>query len=103
MSNFLSHGLSALMEACNYSKRMEDSNDSLIEAFESSIDDDIKDAVTGGNLDDTVEKDMDGEGVGDDDEIRKLVDKIPPADQDINEEISNLVESVIPSDLSEYL
>lgn len=103
MSNLINHGLSALMEACNYSKRMEDSNDSLIEAFESSIDDDIKDAVTGGNLDDTVEKDMDGEGVGDDDEIKKLVDKIPPADQDINEEISNLVESVIPSDLSEYL
>ena len=46
---------------------------------------------------------MDGEGVGDDSKMEELLSKIPPSDEDIDEEISNLVESVIPSDLSEYV
>lgn len=103
MSSLLTHGLSALMEATSYSRTAEVENDSLMELFEGSIDDDIIDAVTGGNLEDTVEKDIDGEGVGDDEEIAKLISKIPPADEDIDEEISALSESVIPSDELEVM
>lgn len=103
MSSLLTHGLSALMEACKMSESADVENDTLVEAFEAAIDDDIKAAVAGKSLDDSVESDMDGEGVGDDSKMEELLSKIPPSDEDIDEEISNLVESVIPSDLSEYV
>lgn len=102
MSKLMTHGLSALMEACKLSERAEEEDNSLIEAFEAAIDDDIKNAVTNNMLDDSVESDMDGEGVGDDKEMEDLLAKIPPSDRGIDKEISDLVESVIPSDLADY-
>jgi hypothetical protein len=103
MSKILTHGLSALMEACKLSEEAEMENEALFVAFEEAIDDDIIDAVTGRNMDDTVENDMDGEGVGDDEEMEKLLSKIPPADKDVDEQIDDLVESVIPIDLGRYV
>ena len=102
MSRLMTHGLSALMEACKLSEAAEKEDDSLIEAFEAAIDDDIKNAVTNNMLDDSVESDMDGEGVGDDSEMEELLSKIPPSDRGIDKEIKDLVESMMPGDLAAY-
>ena len=104
MSTLLSHGLSALMEACKQSEIAEDNSDKLFEAFESAIDEDIISAVTGSNVtDDSVEADMAGEGVNDD-KIEKLLEKIPPSDENVSDDINQLVEeSLIPSDELEYV
>jgi hypothetical protein len=102
MSRLMTHGLSALMEACKLSEAAEKEDDSLIEAFEAAIDDDIKNAVTNNMLDDSVESDMDGEGVGDDSEMEELLSKIPPSDRGIDKEIEDLVESMMPGDLAAY-
>ena len=67
MSGIMSHGLSALMEAVNHSKRANDESDQLTAMFEEAIDDDIIRAVTGKD-EDSVETDMDGEGIGEDDD-----------------------------------
>ena len=98
MSSLLTHGLSSLMEACNYSQRAEAENDSLVEAMEETIDDDIIRAVTGAN-EDSVEADMAGDGIGDEDEISRLVDQIPESDETMDEEIGSLTESMIPEEL----
>ena len=101
MSNFLNHGLSALMEAVNMSKRAEDSSDELLEAFESAIDEDIIGCLVdedGDATDDTVENDMNGDGIGSEDEkMEKLLSKIPPADEDIEDQLENLTESCLPT------
>ena len=105
MSKFLTHGLSALMEACNQSEAAEDSSEKMFEMFEEAIDEDIINAVTGsvGDADDdSVEADMAGEGVNDD-KMEKLLAKIPPSDADIEDEIENLTESMVPSDELEYI
>lgn len=96
MSNLLTHGLSALMEACNMSENSEIENDSLFEAFNNAIDDDIIDALDGN---DSVENDMNGNGVVNDKEISKLVDKIPPSDALVKEDIGSLTESLVPYDM----
>ena len=101
MSNYLNHGLSALMEAVNMSKRAENSSEELLEAFESAIDEDIIGFLTDEDSDateDTVENDMSGNGIGTDDEkMEKLLSKIPPADEDIEDQLDNLTESCIPT------
>ena len=102
MSDLLTHGLSALMEACKMSERSENADEEMMEAM-SEIDDDLISAMTDGELEDSVENDMAGEGVGDDAEMEKLLEKIPPSDEGINNDIEDLVESFIPSDLSEYV
>lgn len=105
MSKFLTHGLSALMEACNQSEAAENSSENLYEMFEAAIDEDIINAVTGsvGDADDdSVEADMAGEGVNDE-KMEKLLAKIPASDEDIEDEIENLTESLIPSDELEYI
>lgn len=101
MPNLITHGLSALMEACNMSADADTQNDTLMESFESSIDDDIIDALTDGKLEDSVENDMEGNGIGDDAEMEKLLAKIPPSDESIKEEIGALSESVLPCDMTE--
>ena len=101
MSNYLNHGLSALMEAVNMSKRAENSSEELLEAFESAIDEDIIGLMTdeeGDTTEDTVENDMSGNGIGTDDEkMEELLSKIPPADEDIEDQLDNLTESCIPT------
>lgn len=101
MSKLLTHGLSALMEAVNHSERSEKENDEMLEAFEQSIGAD--DAVVGCLMDDeedegedSVEDDMNGNGVGDDEEMEKLLAKIPPSDEAMEEQIEGLTESCLP-------
>lgn len=102
MGKIMTHGFSALMEACKLSESAEEENDALAEAFEAVIDDDIKDAVSDNIIDDTVENDMEGDGVGDDEEMEELLSKIPPSDRTIKKEIEDLAESLIPSDLASF-
>ncbi len=102
MSGIMSHGLSALMEAVNHSKRANDESNQLTAMFEEAIDDDIIRAVTGKD-EDSVETDMDGEGIGEDDEeMEALLSKIPPSD-DLDEEnldaLEEACESLIPEEL----
>lgn len=100
MSKLLTHGLSALMEAVNHSERSEKESDEMLEAFEQSIGAD--DAVVGclmdddGEEEDSVEDDMSGNGVGDDGEMEKLLAKIPPSDEAMEEQIEGLTESCLP-------
>lgn len=107
--SLLNHGLSALMEACRQSENAEVSNESLFESFDEKIDDDVKACLTGDDpdddvLDDSVESDMAGNGIGTDDEkMEKLLNKIPPSDEGIEEDIESLAESVIPSDELDYV
>lgn len=104
----LTHGLSALMEACNQSERAETETNELMENFEEVVDDDIKACLTDDededDFDDSVESDMAGNGLGDEEEkIAELVKQIPPSDDDIEEKIDALTESVIPSDELKYI
>lgn len=108
--SLLNHGLSALMEATKHTKSAEAANESLLEAFNNAIDDDIKACLTrededdGDMLDDSVESDMAGDGIGDEDEkMEKLLQNIPPSDEGIDDQIESLTESVIPSDELEYV
>lgn len=100
----LNHGLSALMEACKQSENAEAVDESLLEAYSNAVDDDIKACLTdddneGDTLDDSVEADMSGEGVGDEDEkMEKLLKHIPPSDEGVEDQIESLSESLIPSD-----
>lgn len=107
--SILNHGLSALMEACNQSERAENESNELLETYEELADDDIKACLTDDEdeddvLDDSVESDMAGNGIGEDEEkIAALVKQIPPSDEDIEEKIETLSESLIPSDELDYI
>lgn len=100
MSKLLTHGLSALIEAVNHSERSEKESDEMLEAYEQSIGAD--DAVVGCLMDDedegedSVEDDMSGNGVGDDEEMKRLLAKIPPSDEAMEEQIEGLTESCLP-------
>lgn len=97
MSKITSHGLSALMEAVKHSERSEKEGEELTEAFEQSIDDTVVGCLMGeDDEDDSVEDDMNGNGVGDDDEMEKLLAKIPPSDEAMEEQIEGLTESCLP-------
>lgn len=98
MSKLMSHGLSALMEAINHSERSEKESDELTEAFKQSIDDAVVGCLMGNDEDDedSVEGDMSGNGVGDDEEMEKLLEKIPPSDETMEEQIQGLTESCLP-------
>lgn len=99
MAGIVSHGLSTLMEAINHSQRSNDESDKLATLFEEAIDDDIIRYATGKD-DDSVESDMDGEGIGEDDnEMEELLSKIPPSDEmdeDNLEQIEECCESLLP-------
>ena len=108
--SLLNHGLSALMEATKLTKNAEEANESLLEAYDNAIDDDIKACLTGDDeddgdaFDDSVESDMTGDGIGDEDEkMEKLLQNIPPSDEGIEDQIESLTESLIPSDELEYV
>jgi hypothetical protein len=90
----VSHGLSTLMEAVNLGQRADDKSETLYSLFEGAIDEDIINAVTG--QEDTVDGDMDGEGVGDDEQMEELLSKIPPSDEMTEDEIENVTESFLP-------
>jgi uncharacterized protein with von Willebrand factor type A (vWA) domain len=92
MSSIMSHGLSALMEATKQTENAETENEKLTEAFESAIDDDIKDMLTGGAMDDEVENDIEGEGIGDEEEMEKLLASIPPSDANMEDDIEDITE-----------
>lgn len=100
--SLLTHGLSALMEACKQSENAEIASESLLESYQDSIDDDIKACMTGDDCDksdDSVESDMAGNGIGDDDKkMEELLKSIPPSDEGIEDQIQALTESLIPSD-----
>lgn len=104
MANFLTHGLSALMEAVSLSKNAEETSDNLMVAFEEAIDEDVIGCLTGdesGVGEDSVDSDMNGNGIGDEDsKMQELLDKIPPSDEDVEDKIAELTESCLP-DLSE--
>lgn len=101
MSKLMSHGLSALMEAVNHSERSEKEGEEMTEMLEQSIGAD--DAVVGCLMDDdddegddSVEGDMSGNGVGDEEQMEKLLAKIPPSDEAMEEQIEGLTESCLP-------
>lgn len=85
-------GLSALMEAVNHTSRKQEQSNALLEAYEGRIGDDIIAAVTGQD-DDSLESDMDGEGVGDDETMERLLDKIPTSDEMDEEQVEQITES----------
>ncbi len=99
MASLMSYGLSTLMEAINHSQRAEDSSDQLAATFEEAIDDDIIKYVTGDD-DDEVEDDMDGDGIGEEDEeMERLLAKIPPSDEmdeEILEDLEEACEAFLP-------
>jgi len=101
MVRIVSHGLSTLMEAINQSKRANDESDKLTAMFEEAIDDDVIKLATGKDVD-SVESDMDGDGIGEDDEeMEKLLSKIPPSDEmdeDNLEQLEEACEAYLPID-----
>ena len=86
------YGLSALMEATKFTSRKEAESNSLLEAYEDRIGDDVIAAVTG-QEDDSLKSDMDGEGVGDEEEMQRLLDKIPPSDKMDEDQVEQITES----------
>ncbi len=95
-SSRLTYGLTSLMEAIKHSEYEASSDARLETMLEEAIDEDIIDALEGG---DDVEDDIDGEGIGEDDaELEALIDKIPPSDK-LDEknlkEFANLTESFL--------
>lgn len=86
------YGLSALMEAAKFTSRKEAESSALLEAYEDRIGDDVIAAVTG-QEDDSLESDMDGEGVGDEEEMQRLLDKIPPSDKMDEDQVEQITES----------
>ena len=101
MAGLMTYGLSALMEAVNMSKRAEDTSNELLEMFESAIDEDIIGCLTDDETDatdDSVETDMGGDGIGlDDEKMEKLLSKIPPSDEGIEDQVEKLTESCLPT------
>lgn len=100
--SLLNHGLSALMEACKQSENAEVEENALFEAFDEAIDEDIRACLTG---EDTVEEDMEGDGLDDEDDekMEKLLKTIPPSDEGIEDQIEALTESMVPSDELKYV
>ena len=80
------------MEATRFSSRKEAESSALLEAYEDRIGDDVIAAVTG-QEDDSLESDMDGEGVGDEEEMERLLEKIPPSDKMDEEQVEQITES----------
>lgn len=96
-------GLSALMEAMNQSEIAMESSDALFEAFEDTIDDDIKIMVGGDGMaslpdeDEDMDADMVGLGIDDEDEdkYKKLIALIPEDGDDAEEAADELAESLM--------
>jgi hypothetical protein len=86
------------MEAVNLGQRAEDKSNELYDLMEGAIDDDIIAAVTGED-NDSVDNDMNGDGVGDEEEMEKLLEKIPPSDEMAEDEVENITESFVPDDI----
>lgn len=99
MDSYLTYGLSALMEAVNQSPKAEQAKDALFEAFSDRIDEDIIGCLHDEDADpdeDSIESSMGGNGVGDDKKMEELLEKIPPADEDIEDRLGELTESYLP-------
>ena len=78
MSSF---GLTALFEAMDSTKKVQQSNDALFEAFTDAIDDDVQTMV---------------------EKYEKLIALIPEDDEDIEDRIDEVVESVLPDDSDDW-
>jgi hypothetical protein len=97
------HGLSTLMESIHQTESYEKSNDKLMEMMEGVIDDGIMEAVTGEDIidpiDDSVNSDMDGNGIGSEEEeaLDRILDNIPPDDETIDDEMDDTMESILES------
>ena len=94
----MSFGLTALMEAVNKTEKCQAESDALLEATEDIIDDDVKAMVTGDDSYDDVDIDRMGLGTdeADEEKYKKLLDMIPEDDEDTEEDIDDLCESVLP-------
>lgn len=96
-------GFSALMESMHESVNQEAKSEEMFELFEASVPDDIKSEITDGEIsdvpEDSVEDDMDGNGIGSDEEktIAKLISKIPPDDEGLSDDIDSLVDEAMES------
>lgn len=84
-------GFNTLMEAMNKSAA-EQAFDPIFEAATELDDDDVKELFIGG---DSVEDDMDGNGISDADEARyeELLKKIPVDGEELEDDIEELTES----------
>lgn len=79
------YGLSALMEAMKQSESAEKSAQAEQDLMESIADDEVKRLIMG---DDTVENDMEGNGIGHEEEkeLEDFIKKIPASEDDAAEE-----------------
>ena len=100
-------GLTALFEAMESTKVNQEASDALFEAFTDAIDDDVKMMVAGDELpavpdseDEDLAIDMAGYGIDDTDaeKYKRLCDMIPEDDEDMDERIEEIVETVIPNE-----
>ncbi|MCM1218319.1 MAG: hypothetical protein NC548_27855 [Lachnospiraceae bacterium] len=84
-------GLNTLMEAVSDLNDRDISFDPILEAATDLVDDDVKQQF----IDDSVEADMAGDGISAEDEKKyeKLISKIPPYNEGIEEDIASLTES----------
>lgn len=101
------YGLSTLMESIAQSDTAISQNDQLFGLFESTIDDRVASMVTGDDYDlsedneDSVDRDLAGQGIGYDDEKRleKIISTIPEDESDSEDfdesDIENVMESIL--------
>ena len=102
MSN-MSLGLSCLMEAMKQADNAVDESAALYEAFEDTVDDDVKVMVAGNDMaslpdeEDDLDADMAGLGIDDEDEdkYKKLLAMIPEDGDDAEENLDSITESLM--------
>lgn len=99
MTGTIGFGLSALMEAAKHADEALHFNDSVMEAMDSSVDDDLRIMVAGDGFgfypEDSAEAEMAGLGItpADEEKYQKLLDMIPDDDEDMDKQIEEVTES----------
>lgn len=100
-------GLSALMEAVKYTEEAMYGNTLLMEAMDEGIDEDLKVMIGGGDCgflpEESLEAEMAGLGIDDDEKMEKLIALIPEDDDGIEEEIQEITEGFFGSIPDNYL
>lgn len=100
-------GLSALMEAVQHTEEAARGNTILMEAMDEGVDEDLKIMVGGEDCgfipEESLESEMAGLGIDDDDKMEKLLALIPEDDEDIEENIEDVTEGFFGSIPDGYL
>lgn len=89
-------GLSALMEAVNHTEEAKNRNTVLLESMEEGVDEDLKILVGGQDCgftpEESLEVDMAGLGIDDEEKMAKLLDLIPEDDEGLEDDIEEITE-----------